>query len=290
MRLNLTIALLLLLSEMSWAQDSTTIFFQDVAWSPDGAYLYYSAIRHKKDWSDYHDTLWAVYRVKTDGSGLQRVSAKSVYVAVSPDGKWVATGHFSGTQKEIITIDSVGKIFNVSALAGPGGTPSWSPDGKKLAFTSRTDTTLEIYTADRDGKNAKRLTFSKGYKAFNPSWSPDGKTILYYLEKSDRKDQVHIIPSGGGSASNVTADTLHNIFPGWTPDGRIIYCRVIGKQRSVVITDIQRKNETVIPNVSSFFARVSPDGRRLAFILDQGIFIANIDGSDRKLATDKISN
>jgi len=283
-------AIILILGGNAWGQDSTRIFFQDVAWSPDGNYIYYSAIRTKKDWSDYRDSLWNVYCVKTDGSDLHRIAEKSVYVSVSPDGKSAATSRFAGKQKEMITVDHKGTVFNVSTNAGQGTAPSWSPDGKKLAFINKIDTVWEVFTSDADGKNAKRLTFSGGNRAFNPSWSPDGKTILYYLEKGDRKDQVYIISSGGGTPTNVTADTLHNIFPGWTPDGRIIYCRTRNDEQSIVIIDIRRKNEIVIPGISSFFARVSPNGKRVAFVEGSGIYLVNLDGSGKQLVTDKISN
>ncbi|VVB78549.1 Protein TolB [uncultured archaeon] len=50
--------------------------------------------------------------------------------------------------------------------------PSWSPDGKKIAFVSdREDNRVEIYTMNPDGTEVKRLTKSKGFVS-NFSWLP----------------------------------------------------------------------------------------------------------------------
>ena len=51
------------------------------------------------------------------------------------------------------------------------GGPSWSPDGKKIAFQSNRDRDSEIYVMNADGSKQERLTNSSGID-LNPSWSP----------------------------------------------------------------------------------------------------------------------
>ena len=65
--------------------------------------------------------------------------------------------------------------------------PSWSPDGKRIVFSSRQvllvanhhgNAPHDIYVMDADGENPKRLTEHPLYD-ISPSWSPDGKRIAF---------------------------------------------------------------------------------------------------------------
>ena len=56
--------------------------------------------------------------------------------------------------------------------------PRWSPDGKHIAFVSTRNGNQEIYSADADGKNVKRLTNEPAMDN-NPSWSPDGSQLAF---------------------------------------------------------------------------------------------------------------
>ena len=66
--------------------------------------------------------------------------------------------------------------------------PSWSPDGKRIAFISRRDghfigeggLSTEIYVMDADGGNEQRLTNNRKRDS-SPSWSPDGERIAFVV-------------------------------------------------------------------------------------------------------------
>lgn len=70
-----------------------------------------------------------------------------------------------------------------------GNTPTWSPDGKHIAFVSdeKQPYAYELWIMDSDGSNAKQLT-SLGAYITNPRFTPDGKSILFLVERDDSRE------------------------------------------------------------------------------------------------------
>jgi dipeptidyl aminopeptidase/acylaminoacyl peptidase len=111
---------------------------------------------------------------------LHRVSGATI----SQDGKWVAYGV---STPDMEANRGIGNIWILSTSGGQpiqvtqGGrdsSPSWSPDGKTLAFLSARDGTSQVYLLSMEGGEAKKLTkLSTGADLFH--WSPDGKTIAF---------------------------------------------------------------------------------------------------------------
>ncbi len=113
---------------------------------------------------------------------------------LSPDGKWVA---YSVSTPDMDLNRGVSNIWIIPTAGGDpiqvtqGGhdnSPSWSPDGKTLAFLSSRDGNSQVYLLSMDGGEAKKLTqLSGGADLFK--WSPDGKTIAFtsavYLDCKD---------------------------------------------------------------------------------------------------------
>jgi dipeptidyl aminopeptidase/acylaminoacyl peptidase len=121
---------------------------------------------------------------------LHRVSSPEV----SPDGKWVA---YAVSTPDMEANRGVSNIWLIAAnggdpiqitQSGRDNSPSWSPDGKTLAFLSSRDGNSQVYLLPMDGGEAKRLTtLSTGADLFK--WSPDGKSIAFtsavYLDCKD---------------------------------------------------------------------------------------------------------
>jgi Tol biopolymer transport system component len=57
--------------------------------------------------------------------------------------------------------------------------PAYSPDGKRIAFSSDRSGAWEVWVCDRNGSNAVQLTSLRGEDNDRATWSPDGRTILY---------------------------------------------------------------------------------------------------------------
>jgi Tol biopolymer transport system component len=258
------------------AQD-TAVGFQSVEWAPDGKSLLVTAIERKPDYSDYDPEKWRLVIVDLESGGLRRIETGASTGCFSPDARKVAYSKNWGGGSEVFVLDlATGDRVNVSRTPGRNSAPTWSPDGKRIAFVSGRDGTQELWTVSPDGSGAKQLTRSGGAKPFNPEWSSDGKDVLYYLERGDQKDQVWAVGADGTGAVNLTQDDAHNIFPGWGPDGTIVF----SVKDAIVSMPRAGGRRTAIKGASGFWARVSPDGTRIAWIDKAGptVWVARLAG------------
>ncbi|MFQ5627147.1 MAG: DPP IV N-terminal domain-containing protein [bacterium] len=241
---------------------------QDLCWSPDGRYVYFSAMKVKPDFSDYSPELWTVYRFDANTRSTEVVVKSALNVAVSPAGTHLAVAKNEGDKRNLYLVEMDGKnptplIAGDTKISGP----SWSHDGQRIAFSSTMSGAQEIYTANQDGTNVMRLTESQGHSAYNPAWSPDGMHIAYYLEKGDGQDQVHIMKADGTEDRNITNDTSNNIFPGWIDNSTIIYGQ--GHKNAPTKAyqiSIDGTNKKQVLQIESMYARYSPDGSKIAYI------------------------
>jgi TolB protein len=65
--------------------------------------------------------------------------------------------------------------------------PSWSPDGKTIAFASDRSGNWDIWTVDTNGRHLRRITKTRS-RDTHPSWSPDGKKIAFTSDRSGNQD------------------------------------------------------------------------------------------------------
>jgi TolB protein len=117
----------------------------------------------------------------------------------------------------IVRADGRGSTELRTGTAGFDSSPSWSPDGTRIAYASRSGHTSSVYTIGIDGSRRRLLARN----ASSPAWSPDGTTISYRGGCGIRL----ITPSGRNMtplsprrclAIGLTGD------PVWSPDGKKI--------------------------------------------------------------------
>ena len=87
--------------------------------------------------------------------------------------------------------------------------PSWSPDGKRIAFSSdRNDMggNRQIYVMDADGENRLNLTNNRGHTDGSPSWSPDGRRIVFATSRRDDAGnmEIYVMDADGENPRNRT--------------------------------------------------------------------------------------
>ena len=97
--------------------------------------------------------------------------------------------------------------------------PTFSPDGKQIAFESDRGGTQQIYVMNSDGSNQRRISFGEGSHS-TPVWSPRGDLIAFTKRSQDKFSIGVVKPDGSGE--RVLTTGFHNEGPTWSPNGRVI--------------------------------------------------------------------
>ena len=294
-KINYVFAIILLCAAACFAQD--TIFHQEISWSPDGKYLSFTGMH---DIDQKANTFKAdIFVIKADGTGLKKITGDDTnefYSSWSKGGKRVLFSQIIKDSKDsnLFTVKKDGTdLVQLTKDTKRNSTPAFSPDGKKIAFISTRDgDKYQIYVMNADGSNVKRLTTDSSIAYFNPMFSPDGKRIVYYSEKGDRHDQIWTMNADGSNQTLLTGGIGHNIFPAFSHDGKKIIFSSSNREGGntsyvdgsyVYVMNADGSNLTKLGNIKSFFARFSPNGKKIAYISGgfpkTDIYIANADGS-----------
>jgi Tol biopolymer transport system component len=267
-------------TDESLPKPEKAVFQQDVAWSPDGRWIAFSEYSGGEE---YSADQWGVHVVKADGSQRRVIAENAIYVTWSPDGQRLAFGSRRDGEGDIYSVNVDGSdLRRLTEHDAKDITPAWSPKGDRIAFCSTRDGNEDIYLMNVDGSGVVRLT-DDAAKDYNPAWSPDGRQIVFYREKGDRKDQVWVINADGSGARNLTHDDRHSVFPAFRPDGRIVFTCTEGDESGTIALDPSTGERAPVANVSGFFARLSPDGQRIAFIAGRwprsAVYVIDAGGS-----------
>ena len=234
------------------------------------------------------------YVMRTDGSGLRRVS--------SGVGK-TTCGYFMNGDRRIFFASSEalekdcpprpdpskGYVWRLDPFdiytARPDGSDKrrlthygvytaegvLSPDGKKIVFTSLKDGDLDIYIMNADGSNVRQLTHQLGYDG-GPWWSPDGKRIVYRANHPRTPEAI-------AAYKDLLAQRL-----------------VRPNKMDLWIMNADGSDQRQITNLgaASFGPSWSPDGRRIIFSSNHhtdprlgnfDLFLVNPDGSGLEQVT-----
>lgn len=101
-------------------------------------------------------------------------------------------------------------------FSGANYDPTWSPDGKLIAFTSNRDKKFNIYVMDKNGNNEKQITdFEEG--ASSPAWSPSGEELAF-VSNHEGKIGIFIKNLVTGETNWLT----YGLSPKWSPNGEKI--------------------------------------------------------------------
>jgi Tol biopolymer transport system component/imidazolonepropionase-like amidohydrolase len=138
--------------------------------------------------------------------------------AMSPNGRALA-------------IDLLGTLWTMPAEGGAATAitdifldarqPSWSPDGRRIAFQAYRDTTWQIWTIAADGKDLKPVTASS-FDDREPAWSPDGSLIAFSSDRGGSYD-IWVLRLATGAVRQLTKGDANEFMPSWRSAAEVAY-------------------------------------------------------------------
>ena len=204
-----------------------------------------------------------------------------------------------GKRYRLVISDADGQnIRNAMNSSEPIISPSWSPDGKKVAYVSFEDRKPVIYVHELATGRRIALSNQKGNNSA-PAWSPDGKRLAISLSR-DGNTQIYGINADGTALHRLTRGSTIDTEPQYSPDGRYIYF-TSDRGGNPQIYRMSAEGEQVegtkrITYKQGFVTspRIAPDGKYLAYIANIGgafrLYILNLATGDSQALTDSSSD
>lgn len=261
------------------------------AWMPDGKQFVYT--------SDGDDSgTREIFRVSSSGGEPMQLSVNVQGVrpepkedlVVSADGRTI---YFTSAQY----FQNYHNIFRMSSEGGPGEkvtfndavietAPAVSPDGRKLAYFTRTSRGTKVYLLDLESQRnwPKLLEPGNGEERF-PVWSPDGREIAF-----EREGDIWVRDLEEDAPRRLLAKEYPggNSHPVWSPNGeRIAFVASSSGYAQVGVVDVESGRVTPITRSENQHGDVtwSPDGQWLVFTssddmgMSTDVVLARADGS-----------
>jgi Tol biopolymer transport system component/Ca2+-binding RTX toxin-like protein len=180
--------------------------------------------------------------------------------------------------RKLTTFENSNRDFEPHGLNEPDDHPSFSPDGRKLVFTSnRPDgRDWDIYTMNVNGTDVTRINGSPGLDT-EPQYSPDATKIAFTTARFGSL-QIAVMNADGSDVRRLTTDPRESIEPAWSPDGsKIAYAVVEGNdEKDVFVMNADGTGQRQLTAIAGqdHDPTWSPDGTKLVITSERPQFSA----------------
>ncbi|MFP3889596.1 MAG: Tol-Pal system beta propeller repeat protein TolB [Ralstonia sp.] len=172
--------------------------------------------------------------------------------------------------------------------------PSWSPDGSKVAYVSFESKKPVVYVHDLVAGRRTVISNQKGNNSA-PAWSPDGRRVAVALSR-DGNTQIYMVNADGSGLHRLTRSSAIDTEPAFSPDGRSIYFTSDrGGAPQIYRMSAEGEGDSGAQRVTfkggyNVSPRISPDGKLLAYISRVGgafkLYVQDMSNGDVTGLTD----
>ena len=217
----------------------------------------------------------------------------------APGGTAIAYSAWSddtttATNEEIFVVHvSDGVSTNLTNDPAADRSPSWSPDGARIAFVSDRDGGSDLYLMNADGSAVTRLTYG-AHADRQASWSPDGTRLAFTCTVDTGNSDLCSVGADGSGLARLTTDPAADLDPAFSPDGtRLAFATNRFAPGTTDIATLSLENGAVTRLTSSPGIFIEPvwsaGGDRIAYVsgyvgacsdyCDNSILVMNADGT-----------
>ena len=247
-------------------------------WSPDGRRIIFT--RGSLDpLADDFNLRWVDVRNGRERALTRGIGHRDRDPAWSPDGRSIVfvrsfDSDFCDANDGIYTIRPDGS--RLRDLKYRGCDPAWSPKGSRLAFLTSGWEALIVVSA----ATGLPRRIAGGGSIYSYDWSPDGSKLVF-----ERDNEIWVVAVNGGAVRRLTRKGYTRVAHGplWSPDGSLILPdRYIGGEEGLWVMRPDGEEARKIVDGETGWEAWSPDGARIAFARDGGLFTVDRDGNDER--------
>ncbi len=227
-----------------------------------------------------------VQLVRYDANARQFVpylgGKSAFFVAFSRDGQWVSYAAFPEGDLWRSKADGRERLQHTFQPTG-ALKPSWSADGKQIAFVEISPGKLwRIAVVSAEGGAPQDLPLGEGVIS-GPDWSPDGNSLAFMRDPPEGAPTLHLYDFRTREVSSIPQSDGFRL-PNWSPDGRTIAARGRDSKR-VMVFDMASKKWSKLTELPVGFFQWSKDGKYIYFdtMVGKEPAIYRVRVADRKL-------
>jgi Tol biopolymer transport system component len=220
-----------------------------------------------------------------EGSAIQVPSGQYNRISISPDGRRAAVVRATSTVDQDVWLVELERSGASRFTYGGSisSDPTWSPDGRRLAYSSDRGGPRNIYVRDSSGASPEQLLFeSPGLFKEPTSWSADGRWLVMQQLDAKTNGDIWLVPlDGERTAKPYLQSPFNEVSGSISPDGRwIAYASDESGRYEIYVQSFPTpgSKHQVTSGGSGTWVRWRKDGKELAMMdgEDRGLLVADV--------------